>query len=66
MRRVSSEEVLNFYRLLAGVLHLGNIEFVGEEEVSLGNKDCVDMVCKHLAVSENNLVTSLTYSLTPS
>lgn len=49
------------FTILAGVLHIGNIEFSGEDKVSIKDMNQVKLVCDILKLSEKNLVTSLTY-----
>lgn len=49
------------FTVLAGVLHIGNIEFTGDDKVTIKDMDQVKLVCEILKLNEKSLVTSLTY-----
>ena len=42
MLGVSEEEVANIYKMVAGILHLGNHTFSGEDESEIDDDDVTD------------------------
>eukprot|EP01125_Pyxidicula_operculata_P015030 TRINITY_DN5079_c0_g4_i1.p1 TRINITY_DN5079_c0_g4~~TRINITY_DN5079_c0_g4_i1.p1 ORF type:complete len:1822 (+),score=626.20 TRINITY_DN5079_c0_g4_i1:45-5510(+) len=56
----SNDEINNIFLLLSAVLHLGNVQFEGEEEVTIKNEDTLDLVCKTLCVEKKSFQFCLT------
>ena len=48
------------FTIIAGVLHIGNVEFDGDDKVTIKNMDQIKTICQLLQLNEKNLVTSLT------
>ncbi|XP_023296245.2 unconventional myosin ID [Lucilia cuprina] len=57
----TSEEISTIWRIVAAILHLGNIEFqMIEDELVISNKTHLQAAAQLLQVTENELSTSLT------
>ncbi|KAL6121499.1 myosin [Nucleospora cyclopteri] len=58
--RVFSMNSMEYYRVIAGIMHLSNIEFEGGEKAEIKNKDVLEIACSLLEISKEALATALT------
>ena len=61
MLGVSEEEVANIYKMVAGILHLGNHTFSGEDESEIDDDDVTDRAAAIFECDAEMMGTTLTY-----
>lgn len=58
----TAEEQMDIFKIIASILHLGNIGFVEEEGIaSVNNNESIDAVCKLLNCDKEELKNALTH-----
>ncbi|KAK7010457.1 unconventional myosin-Id [Biomphalaria glabrata] len=53
------DEVSTTWKIVAAILHLGNIEFVGEDDATINNQEEPSIIASLLGVTKDNLVKTL-------
>jgi len=60
---ISESEQKDIFTLLSGILHLGNIEFVGQEKVRIKDPSMISLLCSLFHVQDELLNAALTQRL---